>query len=54
VSEFAADSATQKQIEKVPLSEDRFDVTTQNVKDDDISDEVPGIAIKEHCRDELP
>src|ERR1700693_228680 len=54
MSEFAGNCAAQEQIEEVPSAENRFDVSPQNVNDDDASEEMPRASVKQSSSDELP
>src|SRR6202011_4894584 len=52
--EFASDRTTQKQIQKVALAENRFNVASENVQNQHVPQEMPRTAIEEHRSDELP
>ncbi len=52
--EFASDRTTQKQIQKVALAENRFEVASENVQDQHVSQEMPRTAIEQRGGDELP
>ena len=52
--ELAADCAAQKQIQKMALAENGFQVAPENVQDEHVSQEMPRAAIKQRRGDELP
>ena len=52
--ELAADCAAQKQIQKMALAENGFQVAPENVEPEHVSQEMPRAAIKQRRSDELP
>ena len=38
----------------MPLTENGFDVASENIQDQEVSEEMPGSSIEQHCGDELP
>ena len=54
MSEFAGNRAAQEQIEEVSLTENRFEIASENVEHDDISKEMPRASIKHSSGHELP
>src|ERR1043166_3772312 len=54
MTELAADRARQKQVEKMTLTENRFDIAAENVQDEKIAEKMPGIFMQQRGRQELP
>src|SRR5437016_276077 len=54
MTELATNRATQEQVNKMPLAENRLQVASENIEDQHVSQEMPRTAVEKHCRDELP
>lgn len=51
---LAADRAAKEQVKEVVLAENRFEIASENVENDDAGEEVPRIAEKQRRGHELP
>src|SRR5689334_14504184 len=54
MAELASDASAKVEIKELALTEDRLQVAAEKIKDQHVSEQVPGAAVQEHCGDELP
>ena len=54
MAELAADRTAHEQIKEVALTDDGFDIAPEKVKDQDVAEEMPWIAVKKRRGYELP